>query len=183
MAKNRHSAGSDEPEDGADRVRDECKGNGYDQQAGVQLSSCRAEEADVKIAAVEFAYAPHASDDEDNDEEEGEVVEQRVDAEHDEDGGIVAAEVAQVVVDPALGLAEVCWLRDALEVEELAQRAQIREARAQALAADGVEAGEVEARRQRVDGNADACHGVERGRLKRGGERRGKGRCRELNRS
>jgi len=70
---------------------------------------------------AQSANPPHASDNEDDDEQQQQVRKQRVDAQHDEENGIVAAEIAEVVVDPALGFAEVCRLRETFDVEELAQ--------------------------------------------------------------
>ena len=120
MAEDGDSTRADEPKHGRDGRGDQDERDSDDEKAGVKLRGRGAQEAEVKILTLEHTDAPDAADDEDDDEEEAQVGEQAVDAEHDEEGGIVAAEIAKVVVDAALGLAKVCRLGDALEVEEFA---------------------------------------------------------------
>lgn len=73
MAQDGDGAGSDQPEYGGDGPSKQGERDGDDEQARVQLRGRGAEEAHVKILAVEPAYAPHAADDEDGDEEEHSV--------------------------------------------------------------------------------------------------------------
>lgn len=98
MPQNCDAAGSDEPEHCADRTRVDEQWDGHDQQASVQLASCGRECADREVLSCKLANAPHAADHEEDDEEECEVGDQAVDEEHDKDDGVVAREVAQVVV-------------------------------------------------------------------------------------
>lgn len=121
------------------------------------MGSSGAPATDLEIVALQLADAVHAPHDEADDEEQHQVGEQAVDAEHDEDGRIVAREVAQVVVDPALRLAEVCGFGDALEIEELRDGAQVGKARGDGLIAQTVEPSrEVHPGRQGVQRNAQS---------------------------
>lgn len=124
----------------------------------------------LQVVTLELSDTEHAPYDQDDDEEQHQIGEQAVYAEHDEDGGIVAGEVAQVVVDTALDLTKVGWLRDALDVEELGDGAQIGESRGHGGVAQAVEAStEVQARRQGVDGDAETRHdGCRCGRIQSG---------------
>ncbi|KAB8337210.1 hypothetical protein FH972_021512 [Carpinus fangiana] len=118
-------------------------------------------EAHVQVSAAEFADAPHAGDDEDDVEQEPEVCDERVDGQHDEDDGIVAGEVGQVVVDSVLDLCKVLGLGHALEVEELADGLQVGEAGADGLVAQALEpVAEIQTRGQGIYGDVDAGHGV-----------------------
>ena len=128
MADNGDAGGANEPQNSGEGRRPQSKRDGDDGQGGVKLRGGGAPRAHLEIVAFELANSVHASNDEDDDKEKQQVSEQAVDAEHGEDGSIVAGEVAQVVVDAALGLAKVGGLGDALEVEELANGAQVGEA-------------------------------------------------------
>ena len=85
-------------------------------------------ETNIQISSLKLADAEHTTYDQDDDKQQEQVREQAVDAEHDEDDGIVAAEVRQVVVDSGLHIAEVSGLRESLEVEELRERLEVGEA-------------------------------------------------------
>lgn len=106
----------------------------------VQLRSRRPCESHVQIPAFELADAKHADHDEYDDKAELEVGEQAVDAEHEEDGGIVGREVGQIVVDSILHHAKVGGLGKVLDVEEFADGLEIGEPRAQGCCANGIEA-------------------------------------------
>ncbi|KFZ11316.1 hypothetical protein V501_04826 [Pseudogymnoascus sp. VKM F-4519 (FW-2642)] len=139
--------------------REEAQGDGDDEEEGVELGGGDAVGPELEVATVELANGPHAADDEEDDEEEERVRHQAVDAEHHEYGGIVAGEVAQVPVDARLGLAEVGGLGQALEVEELGDGLDVGEAGADGLRAEASKAvGEVESRREDVQGDLNACH-------------------------
>ena len=160
MANDGDAGGTDEPQNSGEGRRPQSERDGDDGQGGVKLRGGRTPRAQLEIVAFELANAVHASDDEDDNKEKQQVSEQAVDAEHSEDGSIVAGEVAQVVVDAALGLAEVGGLGDALEVEELANGAQVGEARRDGGGAQAIEAArEVHPRRQGGDGDVEARHG------------------------
>lgn len=77
--------------------------------------------------------APEAADDEDDDKEKGEVCEKRVEAEKDEDDEIVGGIVAEIVVHPRLSLAKTTGFGDELKIEELRQRPEVFESRADCL--------------------------------------------------
>ena len=86
--------------------------------------------------------------------------EQAVDAEHREDSSVIAGEVAQVVVDTALRLTKVGRLGDALEIEELADGAQVGEARRDGGGAQAVKtSSEVHPGGKGGDGDVEARHG------------------------
>lgn len=85
---------------------------------------------------VEAADDEQACKDEDDVEHKEPICEQRVDAKHDKNDGIVAREVAQVVVDTGLGLNKVGGLGDTLEVEELGDGTQVGEAAAERTSAE-----------------------------------------------
>lgn len=136
MAQDGDAAGPDEPEHRGEGRGDDHEGNADDEETSVKLAGRELGEAKVQISAAQLADPPHATNDEEYDEEQREVGQQRVDAEHDEDSGIVAAEVAKVVVDARLDLAEVLGLAEALDVEELRDGLQVRESRGYRLRAD-----------------------------------------------
>lgn len=119
-------------------------------------SSC-AEGRELEIIALELADAEHSADNEADDEEQEQVCQQAVDAEHDKNSGIVAGEVAQVVVYTALDFTKVGGLGNALDIEELGDGPQVGKARGDGGAAQTVEAArEVHSRRQGVDRDAEA---------------------------
>jgi hypothetical protein len=151
-----HTRGTDEPESGAEGVGDDGEGNGDDEQSSVELRSGGAEVANLDIATLEFTDTKHATNNEENVEGQEPVCEQSVDAQHDEEDGIVAGEIAKVVVDAVLDLAKVLGLGDLLEVEELGDRLQVGEAGADGLRADTVKATlQIEARCDGIDGKVD----------------------------
>lgn len=87
-------------------------------------------------------------------EQQHQVGQQAVDAEHHKDDGIVAREVGQVVIDSALGFTEVGRLGKALDIEELGNGAQVGEACTQRGAAEVVEA-ITKTRSDRINWNRD----------------------------
>ena len=101
---------TDEPESGTEGVGDDGEGNGDDEQGGVELRSSGAEVANLDVTALEFADTVHTTNDEEDVEGQEPVCEQSVDAQHDEEDGIVAGEVAKVVVDAVLDFAKVLGL-------------------------------------------------------------------------
>lgn len=114
---------------------------------------------ELQISAIEFANQPHASDHEDDVEEQSEVVQKGVDAEHDSDDRIITREVAEIVVNSRLHLGKVGGLRKPLHVEELGNRPQVSEAAANgSLTETGKPVAEVQARRQHVYRDLNACH-------------------------
>lgn len=157
MAEDGHASGADQPEDCGDGRGPETQRDTNAQQRGVELRGVEATETDIQIATVELANPVQTGSHEDDDKQKERVGQQAVDAEHDEDDGIVAGEVGQVVVDTTLDLTEVGGLGDALDVEEFGDGAQVGKSRAQGLGADVVET-IAEARGDRVNGNGDG-HG------------------------
>jgi hypothetical protein len=159
MAENGDTGGSDEPEHGGEGRCPQTEGNCDDKQPRVELRGAGAHAAKLQVVALELADAEHAANDEADNEEQQQIGQETVYAEHGEHSCVVAREVAQVVVDPALDLAKVGGLGDALDVEELGDGPQVGEARGYRCVAQAVEApGEVHTRRQSVDGNAEAGH-------------------------
>lgn len=159
MANHSHASGADEPENRRKGRRPKTQRNGNDKQCGVHLRRRRTPAANLEIIALELANSIHTSHHQADDKKEHQVGEQAVDAEHDEHGGIVAREVAQVVVDSALHFAEIGRLRDALDIEKLADGSQVGEARRHRRGAQTVEAAaKVHSRRERIDGDAEARH-------------------------
>lgn len=157
VTQNADAGSSNEPEGGRDGVGDDADWDGDDCQSGVELGGSCAEETDVKVASLELSDTEHAANDQDNVEEEKPVGQQGVNAEHDEEHGIVAGEIAQVVVYPILDFAEVLWFGKTLEVKELGDGLQVGEAVGDGLRAHVVEAaGQVETGRESVEGNIDA---------------------------
>src|ERR1700761_919111 len=129
MTQNSDAAGTDEPEHSPNGTRVDGEWDSDDEKAGVELRRGCPEKADIEIIALQLADSPHATNHQENDEEQRQVGEKAVDEEHDKDGGIVAGEVAKVVVDPALDLAKVLGLGEAAEVEELAYGLEVRKSR------------------------------------------------------
>ena len=133
--------------------------NCNDEERSVQLRGSSAPATELEIISLQLADSEHATDYEADDEEKPQVGDQAVDAEHDENGGIVARKVAQVVVDSALYLAKVGGLGNALEVEELGNWSQVGESRGDGGIAQAVEAPtEVHPGCQGIDGDAEARH-------------------------
>ena len=119
MAKDGDTRRANEPKNRTDGRSKETKRNCNNEKRSVQLGGCSPPTTDLEIVSLELSNAVHAPNHKEDNEEKQQVGEQTVDAEHDKDNGIVAREVAQVVVDPALHLAEVGRLGDTLDVEEL----------------------------------------------------------------
>ena len=160
MAEDGDTRGSNQPKKGTQGRCLEGKGHGNDEQGSVELGWGSAPAADLEIIALELADTVHSTDNKGDDEHQPQVCDQTVDAEHCEDDGIVAGEVRQVVVDPALGLAEVGGFRHALEIEEFANWSQVGKARGDGLRTQAFEAaGEVHPRGEGIDGNANPRHG------------------------
>lgn len=157
MANDDDEAGTNEPGNSSKGRRDKTDGDGNDVETGVELRGGGAESADLEIAAVELANDKHARGDKDDVEQKPPVGQEGVDAQHDKDDGIVAGEVAEVVVDTRLHLAKVLRLGEALDVKELGDGAQVGEARGQRRRPDAVEAvAELEARGDHFDRDLDA---------------------------
>lgn len=157
--KNTRAARSNEPEQGRERRGNETDGDADNQETRPELRGGGPEGSNLEIAPVQLADAEHARHHKDDIKEEQPVGQQSVDAEHEEDDGIVAGEVAQVVVDARLHLAKVGGLGQALEVEELGDGPQVGEATAQRSGAQALEAlSQVEAGRDEVEGDLDARH-------------------------
>lgn len=157
VAKDGHTGSTNQPQDGRDGGCQEAHGHRDTEQGRVQLGSVETPEAQVQVATVQLANSPETGADEDNEEHQSPVGQQAVDAEHDKDDGIVAREVAEVVVDATLDFTKVGGLGQALEVKEFRDRAQVGESGAHGLAADAVES-IAEPRGDRVDGDLDG-HG------------------------
>lgn len=149
-----HTGCADQPEGRRDGRGIDTQWDANAQQTSVELRGIEATESQVQVTAVKFPDAPDTGSREDDDEKQERVGQQAVDAEHDEDDGIVAGEVAQVVIDAALDFTEVGRLGQALEVEELGDWAQVGETGAQRLAAERVEA-VTETRGDRVNRDLD----------------------------
>jgi len=159
MPENADARRTNQPQDSADWRSPNAQRHSDNQKTSVKLGGGSAREADVEIGASQLADAEHSTDDEGDDEQQQQVGQQAVDAEHDEDDGIVAAEVGEVVVDAGLDLAEVLRLGQALEVEEFADGLEVGEAAADALGSHAVEAAlQVEAAGQSLDGDVHAGH-------------------------
>lgn len=140
MAQDGDTRSSNEPKHGGEGRSQEAEGHGDAEQGGVELRGGSAPAPDLEVVALQFADTVHATNDEEDEEEQLQVGEQAVDAEHDEDDGIVAGEVAQVVVEPALHGAEVFRLGDALDVEELGDGPQVGKTGGNGLAPQAIEA-------------------------------------------
>jgi hypothetical protein len=159
MSNDANARCADQPQDGADRRSPDTQRNGNDQKTSVELRGGCAGEPNVEIRALELADSEHATDYEHNDEEQEQVREQAVDAEHDEDDSIIAAKVGQVVVDASLDLAKVLRFGHAFEVEELADGLEVGKAVAESLRADALEAAaQVEAAGESLIRDVHASH-------------------------
>ncbi len=157
MTKNSHADGSNKPKSrpkgrGPDEDRDP-----DDEEACVELRCCQASDAELKIAAIELSDDEEADAHEDHVKEKLQVGQQAVNCEHDCDGKVIALEVAQVPINPALNLAEVGRLGKTFYVEEFADRLEICKARSQGLGANTFETGlQIQARGECLDRNADS---------------------------
>lgn len=129
MAQDGDTGGSDEPENGGEGRGPQTERDRNDEKSSVELRGGCAHAAELEVVAFELADAEHATHKEDYDEQQQQVGEKAVDAEHGKDGGVVAREVSQVVVHPALDLTKVGGLGDAFDIEELGDGAQVCEAR------------------------------------------------------
>lgn len=157
-----HATGTNQPQDGGEGRCNESDRHGEHNQTRVELRGRCVNGTNVEIAPTELANGPHAAHDEDNVKEQPKVGDEAVDAEHGKEDGIVAGEVAEIIVDTRLDLAKVLRLRHALQIKEFRQWFEIGEAGAEGLRTHaGQTIGEVETRREHVNGDLDACH-VER---------------------
>ena len=174
MANNDDETGTNKPGNSSKRRGDKTDGNSNNIETGVELRGGGAERADLEVAAVKLADDEHAGGNEDDIKQKPPVGQEGVDAKHDKDDGIVAGEVAEVVVDTRLHVTKVLWLGEALDVEELGDRAQVGEARGQRRRPDAVEAiTQLEARGDHFDRDLDARgHGGRLGREERREKRR-----------
>lgn len=125
MADDGDTAGSDQPGNGREGRGNQANWYRDYQQASVELAGRGFESTDLKVTSVELTDEEHAEGDKDDVEEQPPVRQQGVDAEHNENDAVVAAEVAEVVVDARLNLAKVLRLGKALEVEELGQGPEV----------------------------------------------------------
>ena len=161
MTQDSDTRGSDKPEHGGEGRSPQAEGDRNDEESCVELRGGSTPAAELEVVALELADTKHANNKEAYDEEQQQVGEKAVDAEHGKDGGVVAREVSQVEIDSALDFAEVGRLGDALNIEELGDGPQVGEPRGYGCVAQTVEtAREVHPRRQGVDGNAEARHDV-----------------------
>ena len=110
MTQNSDAGSTNQPESGAERIGKDGERDGDNNETGVELRSGGAKGTNLDITAFESANTPHTSGDEEDDKSKQPVGDEGVDAQHDEKGGIVAREVAKVVVDAVLDLAKVLWL-------------------------------------------------------------------------
>lgn len=159
MTENGHASSTNQPEQGREWRGNQTQGNGDDEQTRVQLRRRGAESANFEIAAVQASDEPHADNNEDDVEEQEPVGEESVQAQHAKDDGVVAGEVAEVVVDTRLHLTEVGRLGESLEVEELGDGSQVGESSGQGTRSEAREpVSKVQTRRQGVNGNLDTSH-------------------------
>lgn len=156
---NCRSRSSNQPEQSREGRGNQSERNGNDQQTRVQLRRSSFECSNLQVSAVQFANEPHAKDNQDDVKEQQPVGQKGVETKHHKDHGIVAGEVAQVVVDARLHLAKVGRLGQALEVKKLGDGPEVGEAAAQRSRAQTLEAlSKVEAGRDKVEGDRNARH-------------------------
>ena len=159
MANDDHAAGANQPHECAERRSNEPYRDRDDIEGSVELRGGEALLPNLEIATLKPADQEHAHGDKDDVEQEPDVGEQSVKEEHHKDDGIVAREVAQIVVDAGLGFAEVGGLGEALHVEELGNGSQIGEPARNGARAEARKAVlDVQAGRQDVDGNLYPGH-------------------------
>lgn len=159
MAEDDRAVGADEPQDRGQRRRHQTDRDRNDVEGRVELGCREALATNFEVVAVEFSNQPHADNDEDDVEQQPRVGQEGIDAKRHENHGIVAREVPDVVVDARLGFGKVGGLRQALEVEEFGEGAQVREPASQrpgSHARDTVL--EVQAGRQEVNGDLYPGH-------------------------
>lgn len=128
MAQNGDTASSSEPEHGANWAGKYCQWDGNDGESAIELSGGGVNWANVKVLATKLADSPHSTHYENNDKQKCQVREQTVDEEHEEDDGIVAGEVAEIVGGSVLGFTEAGRLGEEGEIEEFSKRLQVGEA-------------------------------------------------------
>lgn len=127
MSENGDSRSADKPQKGRNRRSKETERDGNDQEAGVELRGCNTCISELKVSSLKPSNTPHATNDQEDDEQEQEVGEKRVDAEHHKQDSIVAGEVSEIVVDSALNFAKVLRLRESLDIEEFSKGFEVGE--------------------------------------------------------
>lgn len=156
VAKNDHTTGTNQPHHEAEDAGNQGDWDRNDPKAGIKLHCREALGAKLEILTVKLANDEHAHGDKDDVEQDQGLGEEAVDAEHQEDDGIVAREVAEVVVDTRLHLDKVLGLVHTLDVEELGEGLEVGKAVANGVGAQAAEAlPHAEARGEQVDGNLD----------------------------
>ncbi len=159
MANDDHAAGANQPHERAEGRSNEPYRDRDDIEGSVELRRGEALLSNLEITTLELADQEHARDDKDNVEQEPDVGEQGVEEEHHKDDGIVAREVAQVIVDAGLGFAKIGGFGEALHVEELGDGSQVGEPARDGARAEARNAIlDVQAGRQHVDGNLYPGH-------------------------
>lgn len=111
-----------------------------DKQDCVKLGGGEGGHSQLQIAAVKLSNGKEADSHEDHVKEESKVGEEAVDAKHSRQGEVIALEVCQIVIDPALYLAEVPRFGEPFEIEELSYRFEIGEPSGERLRTDSLEA-------------------------------------------
>ncbi|KAI6766439.1 hypothetical protein HG531_011661 [Fusarium graminearum] len=159
VTKDSHARCADEPEQGRERRGNQTQRHGDTNKCSVKLRTRGTKGANFKIVSIELSNEPHAHNHKDDVEEQQPVGQEGINAEHNKNNGIVAGVVAQVVVDSRLHLNKVVRLGETLEVEELVNRSQVREAAAERSGSEALEAvAKVEARRNNVERDLNARH-------------------------
>lgn len=160
MANDDHAALANQREDGGESRSNEKEKTAGAEESCVQLGRSRGKGADSQILAIQPAEHPQTNGKKNDVEQQQLVRDEGVDAEKDEDDGVVARKGRQVVIDTRLNLGKVGGLREALEVEKLADGLHVgKTAGERRVTKAGETIANVEARRDKVEGDLNTRHG------------------------
>lgn len=133
VTQDSHTDRSYQPQGSGYRRRPDEDWDADDKQDGVKLGCGEGGHSQLQIAAVKLSNGKEADAHEDHVKEESQVGEEAVDSKHGCQGEVIALEVCQIVIDPALYLAEVCRFGEPFEIEEISYRFEIGEASGERL--------------------------------------------------
>ena len=140
VTQHSHTGGSYQPQSSSYWRRPDEDWDADDKQDRVELRCGEGGHSQLQLAAVKLSNCKEADTHEDHVKEESEVGEEAVDSKHGRQGDVVALEVCQVVIDPALYLAEVRRFGEPFEIEEFSYRFEIGEAGGERLRPNSLEA-------------------------------------------
>lgn len=118
MSQDSNSARANKPQESSDRRCNKAQRDCNAKKGCVKLRRGSFKSADLQVSPFKLANPPHSTYNKYNVEQQLEVGEQAVYAEHNKHNCIIAGEVTQVIIHSRLDLTEVGRFGKSLEIEE-----------------------------------------------------------------